>query len=285
MRINSIVNLFRPDAVSAAKATMESLRAKGVVLGADQDSASVIGVDPVRAEALADADLVMSFGGDGTLIRASHICSERGTPILGIYFGRFGFVTQCVPDEIGVALSSFIDGSITIQERMMVQTELIRADRTVATLHSLNEAVVQRSATTRVLTFDVKVNGRSLARYPADGVMVATPTGSTAYNLSAGGPVVDPELKCMVITAIMPHTLSSRPLALRPEAVIDISIETRGDAVLSCDGHSRLHLLSGDHVRITTSPRSTNLVVLDDNDFFDKLAHRFEWSKGPKHEH
>ncbi len=285
MRIHTIVNLFRPDAVSAAKATMEALRAKGVELGADSESAEAIGVEAVQPEALAEADYFISFGGDGTLIRASHICSERGTPILGVHFGRFGFVTQCMPAEIGSAISDILDNSVTIQERMMVQTELIRADRTVATLHSLNETVVQRAATTRVLTFDVKVNGRILARYPADGVMVATPTGSTAYSLSAGGPVVDPELKAMLLTAIMPHTLSARPLMLRPGAVIDICIETRGDAVLSCDGHSRLHLLSGDAVKITTSPRVTRLVVMDENDFFEKLAYRFEWSKGPKHEH
>lgn len=284
MRIHSIVNLFRPDAVAAAKATMQTLRAKGIELGADLETAQAIDVPVVQPEDLSAADFFISFGGDGTLIRSSHICSERGTPILGVHFGRFGFVTQCMPSEIGSAISEILDGSVAIQERMMVQTELVRADRIIATLHSLNETVVQRAATTRVLTFDVKVNGRTLARYPADGVMIATPTGSTAYSLSAGGPVVDPELRAMLLTAIMPHTLSARPLMLRPEAVIDISIETRGDAVLSCDGHSRLHLLSGDAVRITTSPRVTRLVILDENDFFEKLAYRFEWSKGPKHE-
>lgn len=263
---------------------METLASKGIELGADSDSAKAIGVPVVAAEELADADLVISFGGDGTLIRTAHICAEKGTPILGVYFGRFGFVTQCVPSELGAAISAFLDGSLNIQERMMVQTDLMRGDRVVASLHSLNEAVVQRSATTRLLTFDVKVNGTLMARYPADGVMVATPTGSTAYNLSAGGPVVDPEIDALLITAVMPHTLSSRPLVLRPDAVIDILIETRGDAVLSCDGQNRLHLLSGDAVRITKSPRVTKLVTMDGADFFRKLATRFEWSKGPVHE-
>lgn len=285
MRVHAIVNLFRPDAVTSAQKTMAFLREKGVSLGADHESASAIGVDQVPMESLAEADLVISFGGDGTLIRAAHICSERGTPILGVYYGRFGFVTQCLPEEIGAALGDFMDGKATIDDRMMVQTELLRGDRTVAALHSLNESVVQRSATTRLLTFDVKVDGTLMARYPADGVMVATPTGSTAYNLSAGGPVVDPKIHALLITAIMPHTLSSRPLVLRPDVTIDILVETRGDAVLSCDGQSRLHLLSGDSVRITRSSRVTRLVTLDDGDFFVKLANRFEWSKGPKHEH
>lgn len=164
----------------------------------------------------------------------------------------------------------------------MVQTELVRNERVVAVLHSLNESAVQRSATTRILTFEVKVNGRLLSRYPADGVMVATPTGSTAYNLSAGGPMVDPKVETMLITAIMPHTLAARPLAVRPEAVIEITIESQGDAVLSCDGQSRLHLLTGDLVRVTRSPRVTRLVYVDDEEFFEKLSDRFEWSKGPR---
>lgn len=228
-----------------------------------------------------NADLVITFGGDGTLIRAAHLCSKSGTPILGVYYGRFGFVTQCLPSETGAALSQFLDGKAHIEDRMMVQTELWREDRSVATLHSLNEAVVQRSATTRMLTFEVKVNGRLLSRYPSDGVMVATPTGSTAYNLSAGGPIVDPGMHALVITAIMPHTLSARSLVLRPEAVVQIRVETRGDAVLSCDGQSRLHLLSGDTVRVTKSDRVTRLVRVDEADFLDKLSDRLEWSKGP----
>ena len=260
MRVHSIVNLFRPDAVSTAKQAMETLRVKGVQLGADADSAAAIGVDAVALDKLSEADLVISFGGDGTLIRTAHLCAERGTPILGVYFGRFGFVTQCIPDEISAAIADFFDGNAQIDERMMVQTDLIRGDRVVASLHSLNEAVVQRSATTRLLTFHVNVNGKLMARYPADGVMVATPTGSTAYNLSAGGPVVDPAIDALLITAIMPHTLSSRPLVLRPDAVVEILVETRGDAILSCDGQSRLHLLSGDLVKVTRSPRAARLV-------------------------
>ncbi|MBA4292523.1 hypothetical protein C0431_06090 [bacterium] len=282
MRIHTIVNLFRPDAVQAAKEALDGLRASSVTFGADRDSAAALGVEAVAPEELGKADLMVSFGGDGTLIRAAHLCSESGTPILGVYFGRFGFVTQCMPSEVGAALSSFIDGQAEIDERIMVQTELIRNDRSVATLHSLNEAVVQRSATTRILTFDVKVDGTRMSRYPADGVMVSTPTGSTAYSLSAGGPIVDPGVNALLITAIMPHTLSARPLVVRSEAVIDIQIETRGDAVLSCDGQSRLHLLSGDSVRITKSPRVTRLVSVDSQDFLSKLANRFQWSKSSR---
>lgn len=279
MRINILVNTHREDASLAAKDAAEFLRSHGIEVGADRDSAEVIDVKPLPVEQLADAQLVITFGGDGTLIRAAHICSGVGTPILGVYYGRFGFVTQCRPNEIGAALSQFFDGKARIEDRMMVQTELIRAGQVVATMHCLNEAVLQRAATTRLLTFEVTVDGQRLTRYPADGVMVATPTGSTAYNLSAGGPVVDPRMQGLIISAIVPHTLSARSLILRPDSTVRLSMETRGDAVLSCDGQSRLHMLSGDEVKVTRSPRTTRLVSVDDHDFLSKLADRLLWSR------
>lgn len=280
MRVNLIVNLYRPDAIRAAKTAAAWLRSRNIEVGSDREGATSLDVLALASDQLAKADLMITFGGDGTLLRAAHICAATGTPILGVYYGRFGFVTQVRPEETGAALSQFVDGQSIIVERMMVQTELIREDRTVAVLHSLNEAVVQRSATTRMLTFDTRVNGRPLSRYPADGVMVSTPTGSTAYALSAGGPVVDPSMQAIVVTAIMPHTLSSRPLVLGSDAVVEIRVSTRGDAVLSCDGQSRLHMLSGDLVRVTKSPRKTKLVSIDEGDFLDKLSERLQWSQG-----
>lgn len=281
MRVNLLVNTFRTDALAAARQASDFLVQHKVEVGADRDSASLLELPPIPPNDFADAELIISFGGDGTLIRAAHLTSAKGTPILGVYYGRFGFVTQCEPSEVGAALSQFFDGKAIIDKRMMIRTDLIREGTTIASLHCLNEAAVQRSATTRMLTFDVHVNGRLLARYPADGIMVATPTGSTAYNLSAGGPVVDPHMDAQILTAIMPHTLSARPLVLKPDAIVDIKVETRGDAVMSCDGQSRLHLLSGDAVRVTRSERTTNLVMVDESDFLDKLSERLQWSKGP----
>ncbi|MCU0316977.1 MAG: NAD(+)/NADH kinase [Fimbriimonadaceae bacterium] len=281
MRIHLILNLFRPDAVQAAHQAVKMLRARNIVTGADRESAHALEIEAVPSEHLADCDLMITFGGDGTLLTAAHLCSAKGTPILGVYYGRFGFVTQCFPEDLGPAISTFVDGSALIEERLMLKTELRRGQTIVASLHSLNEAVVQRAATARMLTFDVDVNGTKLARYPSDGVMVATPTGSTAYNLSAGGPIVDPRLDALVLTAIMPHTLASRPLILSADARIDIRVEARGDAVLSCDGQSRLHLLSGDSIRITQSERKTRLVTVDPDDFFTKISNKFRWSEGP----
>lgn len=279
MRVHAIVNIYRPDAIQIAKEVLDWLRTKSIEVGSDLDSAGNLDAPGVPSSMLADCDLLISFGGDGTLLRASHICAEKGTPILGVYFGRFGFVTQCHPPEVYAALGQFLDGQAEIEDRMMLETHLFRENRIIAQLHSLNESVVQRSATTRVLTFDVYVNGGVIAKYPADGVMVATPTGSTAYNLSAGGPIVDPKINALLVTSIMAHTLTARPLVIQPDAEIEINIETRGDAVLSCDGQSRLHLLSGDKIKITRSPRITRLITVDPMDFYAKVAERFSWNR------
>lgn len=279
MRVHLLVHMHRPDAISAAGRAASLLKSKGVEVFSEPDAAAALQVHPVPLDAFAEADLVVTFGGDGSLIRAAQLCSEHGTPILGVYYGRFGFVTQCHPSEIGAALSQFLDGGVKIEERMMVQTQLFRNGREVATLHALNEAAVQRAATTRMLDFEITVDGKFLTQYPADGILVATPTGSTAYNLSAGGPIVDPRVDAMILSAITPHTLSARSLIFNPDSVIEITIETRGDAVLSCDGANRLQMLSGDRVRITRSPRVTRLVCVDEHDFLNKVSDRLLWSR------
>lgn len=279
-RVNLLVNTLRPDAVEAAIQTRKWLEAHKLECFTDREAAPVLGTNSLATDRLSDADLLITFGGDGTLIRAAHICSVSGTPILGVYYGRFGFVTQCRPNEIGAALSLFLDGAARIEERMMVQADLVRGETVVASLHCLNEAALQRAATTQMLTIQVHVDGYHLTTYPADGVLVATPTGSTAYNLSAGGPIVDPGVHALLLTALTPHTLSARPLMLNKHATIELSLQTPGDAVLSCDGTSRLHLLAYDRIKVTSSPRVTRLVNIDPDDFVVKLGQRLFWSKG-----
>ncbi|MBL8060957.1 MAG: NAD(+)/NADH kinase [Chthonomonas sp.] len=274
MRIHILVHMHRPDAITAAERVGAMLQAKGVEVFAEPDVASHIGLPEIAMNEVPNADLVVTFGGDGTLIRAAQLCSEAGTPILGVYYGRFGFVTQCHPNEIGAALSQFIDGKSRIESRMMVEAEIFRDGKPVAALRALNEAVVQRAATTRILDFEVVVDGKFITQYAADGIIISSPTGSTAYNLSAGGPIVDPSLDALILSPITPHTLNTRSLVFGPDSVIDVQIETRGDAVLSCDGAHRLAVLSGDYVRITRSSVRTNLVCVDEFDFLTKLSDR-----------
>lgn len=284
MTAGILVNLHRPDAIEAAQKAVSILQSFGHQAFVEKEAAAATGLSAMGASEMHDCDLLISIGGDGTLLRAGHLCAAQQIPILGVAYGTFGFITPCQPNQMEEALLSFIEGRHRTESRMMVQTHLIRADKVVAELHALNESVVQRSATTRLLVFTVLVNGYLVARYPADGVMVATPTGSTAYSLSAGGPVVDPRLEALLVTGLMPHTLSARPLVLPADSTIEIQIHTRGEshggAVLSSDGQSRLHLLSGDKLVLTRSPRRVKLVTLEEDDFLQKLPSRLNWAGG-----
>lgn len=280
MRLHIVAALHRPDALAAASEAAAQFHAAGDEIGFERETARALGVDAVPSEQFAQCDLVIAFGGDGTLIRAAHLCANLGTPILGVYFGRFGFVTQCTAGELVTVVESFRRGETRLERRLMLQAELRRAGNTVATLFALNEITLQRTVTARMMTFRVSIDGRKLTSYPADGVLVSTPTGSTAYNLSAGGPILDPNIEAFVLTAIAPHTLSSRPLVIRPDSVISLRISSDGDAVLSSDSQTRLHILSNDEVRITRSPLVTNLVSVKPDDFLHKLGQRLFWSKG-----
>lgn len=278
MRVHLLVNYHRPDALEAAAGAARELKKRGATVAADPETARRLDLEPAHDHDFADADLAITFGGDGTLIRAASLCSEKGTPILGVYYGRFGFVTQCQSQELPDCLDSVLDKTAQIEERMMLQTDLVRNGKVVSTLHSLNETVLQREVTSRMMIFEVKVDGNPLTRYPADGVLVASATGSTGYNLSSGGPILHPGVQALVLTAISPHTLSARPLVLKADSVVEFSVRTEGDAVLSTDGYVRLHLLSGDTVRVSRSPRVTRLVSIGKDDFLVKLSERLLWS-------
>jgi NAD+ kinase len=280
LRVNLVANIHRPDALEAAANLSQTLVSDGHEVGFEPETARHLDVSAIRPEAFGVADLAVAFGGDGTLIRAAHLCADHGTPILGVYYGRFGFVTQCTSGDILGSVASFFRGEIAVESRLMLDAELYRAGQLVTRLHALNEIVVQRAATARMMTFQVQIDGRLLTTYPADGVLVSSPTGSTAYNLSAGGPILDPTVEALVLTAISPHTLSARPLVLKPTTRILLQVLSDGDAVLSADGQTKLHILRNDEIRVTRSDRVTNLVVVQDDDFLVKLGQRLFWSKG-----
>lgn len=276
-RVNLFVNLLRDDAVKAACEAAHWLRGLGVEVKFDHESGAALNETWASPEEIGQCDLVVSFGGDGTLIRAGSFCSETSTPILGVYFGQFGFVTQCEPNEVRTAIRQFLDGESDFDDRMMLQGDLVRNGKTVATLHAINEIAVQRSIATHMMTFGVEIDWEPVTSYPADGILVATPTGSTAYSLSAGGPIVDPRVQAIVLTPITPHSLGARPLVLSPSSRVELVVDLRGDAVFSADGRSRLNMLSGDRVVVTRSSRVTRLVEVDRSDFLTKLRTRLLW--------
>jgi NAD+ kinase len=274
LQINIVANIHRPDALEAARRTAERLVAEGHVVGVDSETGRKGNLPVVSNQEFGNAKMAIAFGGDGTLIRAAHLCAEQGTPILGVYFGRFGFVTQCTDERSYECISAFLAGEVPIESRMMLEAELMRNGKTIANVLALNEVVMQRAATARMMTFGVSIDGHFLTKYPADGILVTTPTGSTAYNLSAGGPIMDPSVEALNLTPIAPHTLTSRTLVLNSNSTIRLQVHSSEDAVLSADGQSRLHILGGDEILARRSNKVTNLVSVQKDDFLTKLFNR-----------
>ena len=280
MQINLVANLHRSDALRAAERCAQWLVKRGHAVAAEPETARRTTLTSVPADRFGEADLAIAFGGDGTLIRAAHLSSERGTPILGVYYGSFGFVTQCTGEAVFDVLGRFFAGELDTERRMMLEAELFRGGRPITTLLALNEVVLQRSVSSRLLTFDVRIDGNDLARYPADGVILSTPTGSTAYNLSAGGPIMDPSVEAIGLVPLSPHTLAARPLVIGPGRVVSLTVQQGdGDSVLSADGAQRLHVIAGDEVRVRKSRRMTNLVSVERDDFLNKLGRRLLWGQ------
>ncbi|MFN3730216.1 MAG: NAD(+)/NADH kinase [Fimbriimonadaceae bacterium] len=279
MRFGFLVNESRPDAIVGAKEAVEWLHERGHVVVATASLAQEIGAEAVEREALGSCDLAVSFGGDGTMMRAAHACSESGVPILGVNYGRFGFVAPCAAADVVRHLEAFLAGRGEIEERMMLQADLYRGANVVTSMHSLNEVSLQRSSAP-MLTTRVKVDERVLTTYPADGVLVATPTGSTGYNLSAGGPVVHPSVQAMILVAVAPHTLSARPLILGADSVVTLELVQPKEAAVTIDGQSGISAFAGDRVVVTRSPRRARLFLLERDDFLQKLSDKLFWSKG-----
>ncbi len=271
-----IYNAGKAEAVRHTQETARYLRAQGheVVL-ADQQTA-------VSWEQLPDPNiaLVVTLGGDGTLLTGAHLAAPAGVPILGVHLGRFGFIAQVEPEGLQHALDRWQKGDFTLQERLMVQA---RVAGEVRLAWALNEIALLRHPTAPMLDFAIAINGLPLTTYPADGSLVATPTGSTAYALSAGAPVMHPEMEAMILTPISPHTLGARPLVLPPTARIDITVgcAATGDpevqVLMTADGRRHQWLTVGQTITVSVAPFRAKLLVFNEGEFFEKLRDRLLW--------
>ena len=209
-----------------------------------------------------DYDLVIVLGGDGTVIRASHFASEKGIPLLGINLGKVGYLADIEKDRIEL-LGQLSERATETEERMMLRVELIRnGKRVFGPAHVLNDASLTHGNVSRLTRIELKCNGIRAGSYSGDGIIVATPTGSTAYSLSAGGPVIDPGLEGICVTPVCPHSLFSRSVIFGGDSVIEAvnKCESEGDLCLTLDGCETVLLEPGDEVRITESERKTRLL-------------------------
>lgn len=215
------------------------------------------------------ADLIVTIGGDGTILHAARDAFARQTPVLGINTGRIGFMAGLEVDELDL-LGRLVSGDFAIDSRMMLDIHIPGMDQSYC---ALNDAVISKGAISKIIDLKVECNGNRVTNYRADGLIVATPTGSTAYSLSAGGPVIDPRLDCIGVTPISPHSLIARTLLFEPDSLICVYPQNLygRDAYLTVDGLSIIKLESGVKVQISKSRQKTKLVRLKDVSFYDVL--------------
>lgn len=229
-------------------------------------------------------DALLTLGGDGTLLRAARLDAGRGVPILGVNLGRLGFLTCCPADMMEEALRKFAAGDCSVEKRMTLDARVLDASgRDRAHWRALNDVVLHKGGFARVVTMRVQANGESVARYSADGIVLATPTGSTAYNLSAGGPVVFPTLETIIVTPVSAHTLALRPLVLPPSAEVLVQPEDGPEELLvTVDGQVGTTFAIGETLVVRRSQVPVPIVRFGEGSFFATMREKLRWGGLPE---
>jgi NAD+ kinase len=276
----------KPDAVEAREIVARLipwLRARGLTVAMDKETASLVpdvSIPAVtRSDLAAHADFLLVLGGDGTLLSVARAVGDLGVPLLGVNLGGLGFLTAITLEELFPALDAFLAGRLVIEERMMLLTRVRRLDRELAEVLALNDAVIMKSAMSRIIDFSVTVDGQAATAYRADGLIIATPTGSTAYSLSAGGPILFPTMDAVVLTPICAHTLTNRPIVLPGTQRIDVTLLTNQEAMLTVDGQVGLGLQEHDTVEVRRAGPRVRLVRMPQKHFFSVLRTKLKWGE------
>jgi NAD+ kinase len=270
-----------PEVGRLAKDAVDLLTSRRVGVAVNDESARDLGLPQLgvpAAELARRADVLVVFGGDGTILHAARQAARDGIPILGVNLGGFGFLAEVQDRAVDDALLRVLAGDYRVDERMMLRAQVCRADRVVRELLALNDVVVTKSGYARLLRIRTDINDIHLATHMADGLIVATPTGSTAYSLSAGGPILHPDLDAIVLTPICAHTLNARAVVLSGAETITIRVEPTGaPSVLTVDGQEGHPLEPDDVVRVGRAPSRARLVRLGRTGFYQLLRAKLSW--------
>jgi NAD+ kinase len=268
-----LINPSRPEAIAAARELAPLLFSAGFSLYTISD-VSIEGIKKVSAEDLPDIEIAVVLGGDGTILRAAEVTLSRNIPLLGINLGQVGFLAEVDRPSIQAIADSIIDKSYVIENRMVLKFALERGGKEISRGWALNEVTVERDGTTMVELF-VEIDRRPLSHWGCDGVICSTPTGSTAYAFSAGGPVLWPEIEALVLLPISAHALFSRPMVVSPKSEIIVTVES-SEALLSADALRKIPLKAGDRVIITRDEQTIKLSHVSATLFTDRLVAKFK---------
>lgn len=276
MKIGIIMSLRKDPNFKGTKAVAQRLKAKGAEVFLEEKGKAFnnkTGLKTVSEDFLAqEADFLLSIGGDGTFLRAAHIAVKKQIPILGINFGRLGYLTELEVSEIAM-LDRLVEGNYRIEKRMMLRAEVIRDHKIIKAALALNEAALQNGRISRILEYEVCANGKPVGTYAADGVLFSTPTGSTAYALAAGGPIIDPAVSGLLFVPICAHALAARAVLFSDQTELSVHIPfLRGrEAFLSVDGREIARLSENDFVRIMRAEEETRVVRFKELGFHEIL--------------
>jgi NAD+ kinase len=284
-RVLMVAHTGRDEAREVARAFAKALGTHGIVVRLLEDEAADLGLSPggdgvELATGPApgdDCELVLVIGGDGTLLRAAELSRDSGTPILGVNLGHVGFLAEAEYDDLESTIDAVVHRRYTAEERLTLDVTVHRDGEVIERTFALNEASVEKAARERMLEVVVEIDGRPLSRWGCDGVVCATPTGSTAYNFSAGGPVVWPSVEALLMVPISAHALFARPLVVAPTSVLAVEVlaRTEGSGVLWCDGRRAVDLPPGARIEVRRGEVPVRLVRLHEAPFTDRLVAKF----------
>lgn len=262
------------------------LEDRGCEVLINEDNARPLGLDRLgvsQGQLVERAQCMMVLGGDGTLLRTARKVAGAGTPIIGVNLGHLGFLTEVDIPDVFPALGKLLKGQFHIEERMMLEALVYRRGKIVERSVGLNDAVITKGAFARLILLETFVNDEYINTYPADGLIVASPTGSTAYSLSAGGPLVTPELDLMLLTPICPHSLWARPVVIDPRGIIKVKIlSSRGEVMLTMDGQHGFSLMQDDQVVVRRAPQKARFLRLKGRNFFEVFRKKLK-EEGDRH--
>ncbi len=278
-RIGVVAKRSSRAAIRSARELAEWLHRRGCEVMLDEVASRSVGFGGEVFDPGQDHDLVIVLGGDGTLLSVARSVGAKA-PILGVNMGNLGFLTEVNRGELYAVLVTLLNGEFVVEERSLLDIELRRSGGGTLRYRSLNDAVINKSALARIIQLTVKVDGNLVANYRSDGLIISTPTGSTAYNLSAGGPLVAPALPVLVMTPICPHTLSLRPIVVPDSGLVEVTLETRREEVyLTLDGQEGTNFGFRDTLRVTRSPNPVRLVKVSGRTFYDSLRRKLRWGE------
>jgi NAD+ kinase len=276
-RVGVVAKRSSHEAAGTAGELAEWLRRRGLEVFLDGSTLAALGRDEPAFSPTAAYDLVVVLGGDGTLLSVARAL-EPGIPILGVNLGNLGFLTEIGRAELYPALEHVLAGRFRTEARSLFDVERRGDGGAAERFRVLNDAVITKSALSRIIDLTMEVDGHLIARYRSDGLIISTPTGSTAYNLSAGGPIVNPLLPVAVLTPICPHALSLRPIVVPGSSRIQVTLETQREEVfLTLDGQEGRELRYRETVSVTQSAAAVHLVKVSDRSFYDNLREKLRW--------